>query len=99
MSLLWNLLDYSVSAAPPPPAEAPSEAVDLDVNTQFLSPLNDTSLQHATHQPTEDSPSRHEHGENIFNIEGMSYDLLNNSQMNDMSNMVATGDFWTFGQL
>ena len=43
-ALLWELLDYAVSAAPTVDTDDSSDNVELNVNTQFLLPINAETL-------------------------------------------------------
>lgn len=106
-SLLWELLDYSASTAPSRVPEFTTDAVDLNVDTRFLSPLNPLSTGH-TPNPAAQQYSQQQVDTNETAIQNAMWDpafdsfgvnLFDNEQMADLANSTFARDMWSFGQL
>ncbi|KIW85378.1 hypothetical protein Z517_00768 [Fonsecaea pedrosoi CBS 271.37] len=96
-ALLWDLLDYAVSSSPVVDSGDSSDNVELNVNTQFLSPINpDTPLPRtALHSSQELSLS----GPTMWSDATFEFDMADISNLPDMSPLMTQSEIWTGGHL
>jgi hypothetical protein len=97
-SLLWDLLDYTASSTPSE-STGVSSAVELNVNTHFLS-----SPQADTPRPAEVSTSQEQTGMEVsmtdfWDDPSLAFDLVDFSTLPDVSTLTMPGEFWTNGHL
>jgi len=97
-SLLWDLLDYAASSTPSESTDS-SLAVELNVNTQFLS-----SPQSNTPRPVEVLPSQEQTGmevsmTDLWDESSLPFDMLDFSTLPDVSTLTMPREFWTNGHL
>ncbi|KIX02733.1 uncharacterized protein Z518_08675 [Rhinocladiella mackenziei CBS 650.93] len=98
-SLLWDLLDYAVSSSPMVSSGGTSEDIELNVNTQFLSPVNQD-----TPRPTEAvalPPCGTAEGpaENFWEDTSFQFDMADFSNLPDMSTWSMQREVWFSGHL
>jgi len=91
--LVWNLLDYAASSSPEDEIREPSDVVEVEVNTQYLSPLDQRSLH--TTQTT--SPGVLPPGNmNDWMHDNFSAEML---EIPDIPGFLLPDAYWTGGQL
>ncbi|KIY01034.1 uncharacterized protein Z520_03700 [Fonsecaea multimorphosa CBS 102226] len=90
-ALLWDLLDYAVSSSPIVDGGDSSDNVELNVNTQFLSPINpDAPLPRAA-----GSQELSLSGQNMWSDATFEFDMADI----DMSALMVQNEAWTGGHL
>lgn len=89
---MWNLLDYAASSSAAVIQPGNAGRVNVDINTQFLSPLGGN-----------DGPTPSRHGQSTVETEDMEAfdDSLNwdTLGLSDELEVLFPTDFWTNGQL
>lgn len=91
--LIWSLLDYAASSSPEDKTREAYDIVEVDVNTQYLSPLEQQSLR--TTQTT--SPEILPPGNtNDWMHDNFSLEML---EIPDMPGLLIPDEYWTSGQL
>lgn len=97
-ALIWSLLDYAASSSPEDQSRDVNEVVEVDVNTQHLSPLDHTTLRNAQMTSpaavgdimiTGNAPP--DWTQNEFSL-----DML---EIPDMPAFLLSDEYWTGGQL
>lgn len=95
-ALLWDLLDYAVSSSPIVHSGGSSDNVELNVNTQFLSPLNqDARPRPASTQPHDSAQDAF--GPNFWTDTTFEFDMGDFSNFPDTS--ILPNDAWINGHL
>ncbi|KIW95567.1 uncharacterized protein Z519_04152 [Cladophialophora bantiana CBS 173.52] len=95
-ALLWNLLDYAVSSSPVVDSGDSSDNVELNVNTQFLSPINpDAPLPRTTLQSSQELSLS---GANFWDDATFEFDM-DISNLPDVSALMTQNEGWTGGHL
>ncbi|OQV07892.1 Fungal specific transcription factor domain-containing protein [Cladophialophora immunda] len=96
-ALLWDLLDYAVSSSPIVDIGDSSDNVELNVNTQFLSPINpDAPLPRTALQSSQELSLS---GTNIWNDATFEFDMADISSLPDVSALMMPNEAWTGGHL
>jgi hypothetical protein len=98
-SLLWDLLDYANSTAPTEYPGGASGDLELNVNTHFLnSPLHDSTplagLARPIAQLSEDPITS-----DIWDEASFAFDMVDFSNLPDVSTLTMPTEFWTNGHL
>ncbi|KIV90094.1 hypothetical protein PV10_07436 [Exophiala mesophila] len=101
-ALLWDLLDYAASSSPSEYIAGSSGDVELNVNTQFLSPIQDnntrlvdepaTALQDPPRQETADMPD-------FWTDQPFSFDMVDFSMLPDVSTLTMPQEYYMHGNL
>ncbi|KAL6702381.1 hypothetical protein ACN47E_002347 [Coniothyrium glycines] len=107
-SLLWSLFDYSSSTTPIMAQSHSEPTVELNVNTQFLSPLNSMPADGSEPLSSHDCHSSPSGGTNTAqflcvdmetNSFDQSFDLFNPDWLNELNTHSLGDGFWSdFGQ-
>ncbi|OAP60439.1 hypothetical protein AYL99_05441 [Fonsecaea erecta] len=96
-ALLWDLLDYAVSSSPVVDGGDSSDNVELNVNTQFLSPINpDVPLPRTALQNSQELSLS---GPNMWSDATFEFDMADIANLTDMSALMMQNDPWTGGHL
>jgi hypothetical protein len=97
-ALLWELLDYALSSSPADDSCDTSDNVELNVNTQYLQPVDsdapprsETTAQPMTNLNAFDS--------NIWDNTMFEFDMSDFSNMPGLSAMGLPNDAWMSGHL
>jgi hypothetical protein len=97
--LLWDLLDYAVSSSPNASSGGSADDVELNVNTQFLLPLN----QETAHPTTATVPVLNNAPEvlssTFWDDAAFEFDMADFSNLPDMSTLAMPKETWVTGHL
>ncbi|KIW66663.1 hypothetical protein, variant [Phialophora macrospora] len=99
IALLWDLLDYAVSSSPSVDSGESSDNVELNVNTQFLSPVNPDEPR----APLTSAQPR-SHGQETFHTtlwddSTFEFDMTDFSNIHGLSDLSIPSETWIGGRL
>ncbi len=98
-ALLWDLLDYAVSSSPTVDSGELSGDVELNVNTQFLSPVNPDVSRPLVAVGQSGNGVQQAFGTSLWNDTEFEFDMADFANISDLPNMTLPNNNWMSGHL
>lgn len=100
-ALLWDLLDYAASSSPSEYIAGSSGDVELNVNTQFLSPIQDNNPRLVDEPATtmQDPPRQETDMPDFWTDPTFSFDMVDFSMLPDVSTLTMPQEYYMHGNL
>lgn len=99
IALLWDLLDYAVSSSPTVESGDTAGDVELNVNTQFLSPVNPDVPRPPLAVNQSQNGAQEAFGTSLWNDTEFEFDMTDFANMSDLPNLTLPNNGWMSGHL